>query len=311
MLREGRPAGRRPGAVRCARANARGGRATASSGCASRSASTRTCAPSCAASPRPADRTLDASPPVAAGRPPTRALRGARLGDLRAADRVRARGRDRAAHGGCAGAALDGTRWRAQPLRDLPPPRCWPAPRPALLQSFDLAGGRAITLVRAAREVARGRIDLHDPDHERGWRRLRAIPGIGPWTVEMLALNGQGRHDQVPAGDVGLLKLVGRCWAAAIRARAPRNGRYASSSPPMASGLGWRWDTCSPLRRAASSRVPLSSRLERARPLSGAAVRARRAARTSGRPCRAAARARPARRAAACSSTAGSPTRRA
>jgi 3-methyladenine DNA glycosylase/8-oxoguanine DNA glycosylase len=28
--------------------------------------------------------------------------------------------------------------------------------------------------------------------------------------VEMLALHGQGRHDQVPAGDVGLLKLVGR-----------------------------------------------------------------------------------------------------
>jgi 3-methyladenine DNA glycosylase/8-oxoguanine DNA glycosylase len=26
----------------------------------------------------------------------------------------------------------------------------------------------------------------------------------------MLALNGQGRHDQLPAGDVGLLKLVGR-----------------------------------------------------------------------------------------------------
>ncbi len=26
----------------------------------------------------------------------------------------------------------------------------------------------------------------------------------------MLALHGQGRHDQVPAGDVGLLKLVGR-----------------------------------------------------------------------------------------------------
>ena len=29
-------------------------------------------------------------------------------------------------------------------------------------------------------------------------------------TVEMLALHGQGRHDQVPALDVGLLKLVGR-----------------------------------------------------------------------------------------------------
>jgi 3-methyladenine DNA glycosylase/8-oxoguanine DNA glycosylase len=28
--------------------------------------------------------------------------------------------------------------------------------------------------------------------------------------VEMLALQGQGRNDQVPAGDVGLLKCVGR-----------------------------------------------------------------------------------------------------
>jgi 3-methyladenine DNA glycosylase/8-oxoguanine DNA glycosylase len=26
----------------------------------------------------------------------------------------------------------------------------------------------------------------------------------------MLALRGQGRHDQLPAGDVGLLKFVGR-----------------------------------------------------------------------------------------------------
>jgi 3-methyladenine DNA glycosylase/8-oxoguanine DNA glycosylase len=58
--------------------------------------------------------------------------------------------------------------------------------------------------------VARGRIDLHSPDHEHAWRRLRAIPGIGPWTVEKLGLHGQGRHDQLPAGDVGLLKLVGR-----------------------------------------------------------------------------------------------------
>jgi 3-methyladenine DNA glycosylase/8-oxoguanine DNA glycosylase len=28
--------------------------------------------------------------------------------------------------------------------------------------------------------------------------------------VEMLALHGQGRHDQLPALDVGLAKLVGR-----------------------------------------------------------------------------------------------------
>jgi DNA-3-methyladenine glycosylase II/AraC family transcriptional regulator of adaptative response / DNA-3-methyladenine glycosylase II len=84
------------------------------------------------------------------------------------------------------------------------------ATAPALLESFDLSGSRSRLLVRVARLIARGRIDLHDPEHERGWMRLLAIPGVGSWTVEMLALKGQGRHDQLPAGDVGLLKYVGR-----------------------------------------------------------------------------------------------------
>jgi len=75
---------------------------------------------------------------------------------------------------------------------------------------MDLSAGRAIALRRAAREVAAGRADLGDPDHERAWRRLRAIPGIGSWTIEMLALYGQGRYDQLPAGDLGYLRVVGR-----------------------------------------------------------------------------------------------------
>jgi 3-methyladenine DNA glycosylase/8-oxoguanine DNA glycosylase len=102
--------------------------------------------------------------------------------------------------------------WDGAPsaLRDMPTAHALAGTAPALLESFDLAAGRAVTLVRAAREVALGRVDLHGADHEHGWRRLRAIPGIGSWTVEMLGLLGQGRHDQLPAGDVGLLKLVGR-----------------------------------------------------------------------------------------------------
>jgi 3-methyladenine DNA glycosylase/8-oxoguanine DNA glycosylase len=108
-----------------------------------------------------------------------------------------------------------GQRWAAwkdceQPLRDVPAPAAFAGTASARLESFDLAGSRARLLVRVAREVAQGRLDLHDADHERGWGRLRAISGIGPWTVEMLALHGQGRHDQLPAGDVGLLKYVGR-----------------------------------------------------------------------------------------------------
>jgi 3-methyladenine DNA glycosylase/8-oxoguanine DNA glycosylase len=95
-------------------------------------------------------------------------------------------------------------------LRDVPSPSTLAGAAPARLESFDLVGSRARLLVRVAREVASGRVDLHAANHERAWRRLRAIPGIGPWTVEMLALKGQGRHDQLPAGDVGLLKHVGR-----------------------------------------------------------------------------------------------------
>ncbi|MEI2701231.1 MAG: hypothetical protein V9E83_02380 [Baekduia sp.] len=84
---------------------------------------------------------------------------------------------------------------------------------PAELQALDLAGSRARALIAAAREVASGRVDLEDPAaacQEAGWRRLRAIPGIGPWTVAVTALHGQQRYDQLPAGDLAYVKLVGQ-----------------------------------------------------------------------------------------------------
>jgi 3-methyladenine DNA glycosylase/8-oxoguanine DNA glycosylase len=98
----------------------------------------------------------------------------------------------------------------ANGLRDLPTAAELGATATAAIEACDLSAARAIALRRVAREVAQGRVDLHDPEHERGWRRLRAIGGIGAWTVEMMALCGQGRYDQLPAGDLGLLKLVGR-----------------------------------------------------------------------------------------------------
>src|SRR5207302_10896751 len=94
------------------------------------------------------------------------------------------------------------------------------AQAPALLASFDLSESRAVALIRAAREVAVRRVDLDDPDHERGWRRLREIRGIGSWTLQKLALTGQGRLDQLPAGDLAYLKLVGRLRTGRPKARA-------------------------------------------------------------------------------------------
>ncbi|HVE68072.1 MAG TPA: hypothetical protein VNB64_05770 [Solirubrobacteraceae bacterium] len=140
-------------------------------------------------------------------------------------------------------------------LRDAPSPAALAGAAPAMLQSCDLAAGRAVALIRAAREIAAGRVDLSGPaaagrvdsgpDHSgpvgagrvdsgpdrsgsvAAWRRLRAIPGIGQWTMEMLALHGHGRLDVVPAGDLGFLKLVGRLRAGDPYARATPEEAHA------------------------------------------------------------------------------------
>jgi 3-methyladenine DNA glycosylase/8-oxoguanine DNA glycosylase len=113
--------------------------------------------------------------------------------------------------------AVLGRRCPQTGLRDVPTAAVIAAEAPARLASFDLTQSRAITLRRVAVEVTRG-LDLDD--HHAAWRRLARVPGVGPWTLEMLALQGQGRYDQIPAGDVGYLKLVGRVLTGNPRARA-------------------------------------------------------------------------------------------
>jgi 3-methyladenine DNA glycosylase/8-oxoguanine DNA glycosylase len=87
---------------------------------------------------------------------------------------------------------------------------------PAELDACGLAPKRSIALVRAAREVASGRADL--TRHEPSWRRLKAIPNIGNWTIEMLAFEGQGRDDMLPALDLAYVKLVGELTGLGRRA---------------------------------------------------------------------------------------------
>ena len=103
-----------------------------------------------------------------------------------------------------------GRRCEESGLRDAPDAARVAAESPARLESLGLSASRAVALRRAAREVAAGRVDLHSPDHEAAWARLLRIRSIGAWTVEKLALEGQGRMDQLPAGDLAYVKLVGR-----------------------------------------------------------------------------------------------------
>lgn len=149
--------------------------------------------------------------------------------------------------GRSAGHGHGGSEW-ARELRDLPTPVRLGGAALAVLQACDLAAGRAIALRRAAREVASGRVDLYDRERpECGWQRLRAIPGIGAWTVETMALRGQGRYDQLPAGDLSLLKLAGRVlsggdpWARAgedqVRELFAPYGAWAGLAAVHAAGL--------------------------------------------------------------------------
>lgn len=95
-------------------------------------------------------------------------------------------------------------------LRDAPSAAHIAGRSQSELRACDLSAGRSRAMLLASREVASGRVDLQEPEPEPGWRRLRRIPGIGSWTLEKLALHGQGRDDQLPAGDLAYVKLVGR-----------------------------------------------------------------------------------------------------
>jgi DNA-3-methyladenine glycosylase II len=97
--------------------------------------------------------------------------------------------------------------WGRTSLRELPSPDLIAGRAPAELQSLDLAAGRAIALRSVAGLLAGGRCD---PGEQSADPRLLAVPGIGPWTIQRLALHGRGDPDSLPAGDLAYLKLVGR-----------------------------------------------------------------------------------------------------
>jgi AraC family transcriptional regulator of adaptative response / DNA-3-methyladenine glycosylase II len=69
------------------------------------------------------------------------------------------------------------------------------------------ARGRAIN--ELANAVATGHLDL-DPscDLAATKRSLRALPGIGDWTTEYIAMRVLGDPNAFPAGDLGLQKAL-------------------------------------------------------------------------------------------------------
>jgi hypothetical protein len=66
---------------------------------------------------------------------------------------------------------------------------------------------RGETLRQLARAVASGALSLEPGADPRAVREaLLAIPGIGEWTAQYVALRGLGEPDAFPASDLGLLR---------------------------------------------------------------------------------------------------------
>lgn len=72
------------------------------------------------------------------------------------------------------------------------------------IAALGMPGARAETLVRLASAVAEGQLRLARGAVAAGREGLARIPGVGPWTIEYVALRGLGDPDAFPLGDSAL-----------------------------------------------------------------------------------------------------------
>jgi 3-methyladenine DNA glycosylase/8-oxoguanine DNA glycosylase len=121
-------------------------------------------------------------------------------------------------------------------LRDCPTAAAIADRAPAELAACDLAPKRAIAMIRCARDVAADRVDLADPAAD---ERLCSVSEIGPWTCQVLGLEGRGDPDSLPAGDLAYVKLVGRMRALGRRAEIPEIEEFFAPYEPYRGIAGY------------------------------------------------------------------------
>jgi AraC family transcriptional regulator of adaptative response / DNA-3-methyladenine glycosylase II len=80
---------------------------------------------------------------------------------------------------------------------------------PAEIAQLGVIAARARAIVALARAVADGQITLAPHvDVEGTLDRLRALPGIGEWTAQAIAMRALHWPDAFPAGDVGVIRAL-------------------------------------------------------------------------------------------------------
>jgi AraC family transcriptional regulator, regulatory protein of adaptative response / DNA-3-methyladenine glycosylase II len=79
----------------------------------------------------------------------------------------------------------------------------------AVLTTIGLTQQRALTLQTFASAIANGTLSLHTgPTLDDAVETLLAMPGIGPWTANYIAMRALGEPDAFPAGDLILRRAA-------------------------------------------------------------------------------------------------------
>ncbi len=78
-------------------------------------------------------------------------------------------------------------------------------------ETLPMPRSRGRALVALAERLASGAVDLSPgADRVQARAELADVPGVGPWTVEVVALRGLGDPDAFPAGDLGVRHALAR-----------------------------------------------------------------------------------------------------
>jgi AraC family transcriptional regulator of adaptative response / DNA-3-methyladenine glycosylase II len=145
------------------------------------------------------------------------------------------------------------------------------------LCAIGLTRARAHSLSAFARAVAVGEVRLDSaPPLEEAVDRLTALPGIGDWTAQYIALRAFGEPDAFPVGDLGLRRALAE------------NGRLPTTRELLERAEAWRpWRGYAAIHLwtsdAEATSFPLSSFAE-SRPAADARETHRRSSRRSPRP---------------------------
>jgi AraC family transcriptional regulator of adaptative response / DNA-3-methyladenine glycosylase II len=101
----------------------------------------------------------------------------------------------------------------------FPTAACVAALAPAQIARLGVPAARARTIIALAREVADGRLVLTpNADVETTLDTLRALPGVGEWTAQYIAMRALSWPDAFPHTDLGVMKALGQTSARGVLA---------------------------------------------------------------------------------------------